>query len=147
MSATAINLQYEVEIKPTESNATIIKFPSSRYTEELAEEICMAIIESNKGIAKLCKEHKHWPSKKTIFRWLKKNKEFQRMYTIAKEMQIHELVGEMSEILGKIAALNDRNRRWPIDEDLIDLMRLEMDKIKWKTDRIMPRKYGIQSRI
>lgn len=65
------------------------------YTNELAEEICIAILNGDKGIARLCKEHKHWPSKKTIFNWLNKNKDFQRNYVFAKQMQIDFLMDKL----------------------------------------------------
>lgn len=61
----ATNLQYETDNKLIKTNAKIIKFPKNKsgrpspYTEELAEEICIAIVNSDKGIGRLCKEHKH----------------------------------------------------------------------------------------
>lgn len=146
---TVTNLQYETDNKLIKTNAKIIKFPKNKnkggrpspYTEELAEEICIAIMNSDKGIGRLCKEHKHWPSKKTIFNWLKKNKEFKRQYEIAKQIQVHDLMDELLEIPEKTAVLADHNRTHPIDEDLIKLMRVKMDKLKWKTVHLMPRKY------
>lgn len=33
-------------------------------------------MDGDKGIARLCRERKHWPSKKTIFNWIKKHDEF-----------------------------------------------------------------------
>ena len=62
------------------------------YTNELADEICIAILNGDKGIERLCKEHKDWPSKKTIFNWLNKNKDFQRKYELAKQIQIDFLI-------------------------------------------------------
>jgi hypothetical protein len=67
----------------------------SLYTPKLADEICMAILNGDKGIERLCKEHPHWPSKKTIFNWLNKNKDFQRKYGSAKQIQIDFLIDKL----------------------------------------------------
>jgi hypothetical protein len=67
----------------------------SLYTNELADEICIAILNGDKGIARLCKEHKHWPSKKTIFNWLNNNKDFQKKYGFAKQIQIDFLMDHL----------------------------------------------------
>jgi len=119
---------------PEKANAKIFKFPKNKnkggrpspYTDELAEEICIAIMDSDKNIRRLFKEHKHWASKKTIFNWLKKNEEFKRQYTIAKQIQIHDLMDELLQLPEKTAGLSGRNRRRPLDEDSIYLIRLEM---------------------
>lgn len=87
----------------------------SLYTSKLADEICIAILNGDKGIEKLCKEHKHWPSKKTIFNWLNKNKEFQRKYEIAKQIQIDFLMNRFvlpDAIKWKIVHLQPRKLRF-----------------------------------
>lgn len=89
----------------------------SLYTSKLADEICIAIVDSDKGIARLCKEHKHWPSKKTIFNWLNKNKDFQRKYQFAKQIQLDFLMDE-----------------------LLDLP-VMLDFLKWKIVHLQTRKY------
>ncbi|MGC1181375.1 hypothetical protein [Legionella sp.] len=153
MNATVANLKYKTDNKPTKTTAKIIKFPQTKnkggrpspYTNELADEICIAIMDSDKGIGRLCKEHKHWPSKKTIFNWLKKNEEFKRQYAIAKQIQIHDLMDELLQLPEKTAGLSGRNRRRPLDEDSIYLIRLEMDEIKWKMVHLMPKKHHYEN--
>ena len=88
---------------------------------------------------------KHWPSKKTIFNWLKKNEEFKRQYAIAKQIQIHDLMDELLQLPEKTAGLFGRNRRRPLDEDSIYLIRLEMDEIKWKMVHLMPKKHHYEN--
>lgn len=149
MNVKVINLQYKVEIKPEEFNAIIIKFPQKKnkngrpslYTTELINEICFAIMNSDKGIERLCKEHHHWPSKKTIFNWLKKNEDFKRLYEVAKEIQIEGLMDELLELPSEIYIYTDKlgNRR--VHPLSIELMRVKMDKLKWKTVHLIPRKY------
>lgn len=38
----------------------------TEYSQELAEEICMAIACTAKGLRKLCKEHQHWPNRVSL---------------------------------------------------------------------------------
>ncbi len=150
MNAAATNLQYKTDNKLIKTNANIIKFPKNKnkggrpspYTEELAEEICIAIMDSDKGIARLCKEHKHWPSKKTIFNWLKKNEEFKRKYEVAKAFQVEELMDELLVIPnGFLRHIYDENGNKRISRDDIELLRIRIDIFKWKIAGLIPRKH------
>ena len=153
MNATVANLKYKTDNKPTKTTAKIIKFPQTKnkggrpspYTNELADEICIAIMDSDKGIDRLCKEHKHWPSKKTIFNWLRKNEDFQRRYKLAKELQIEDLMDEILDISDNLDAFAKRYRRRPINEHLIYLARIKIDEMKWKVAHLMPRTYDLFS--
>jgi hypothetical protein len=89
----------------------------SKYTTELADEICIAILNSDKGLGRLCKENKHWPCKKTIFNWLNKNKDFQRQYVSAKQIQVEFLLDELLS--------------FPV----------MLDYLKWKIVHLVTRKY------
>jgi hypothetical protein len=153
MNATAIKFQPVMGSMPEKANAKIFKFPKNKnkgghpspYTDELAEEICIAIMDSDKGIGRLCKEHKHWPSKKTIFNWLRKNEDFQRRYKLAKELQIEDLMDELLHRPFKWLFYIDKrgNRRThPIS---IEMYRLELDILKWKIAHLMPRTYDLFS--
>lgn len=120
MNAASTKIEY-VE-KPSSNAYTLIKNKSkggrpSKYTTELADEICIAILNSDKGIGKLCKENKHWPTKKTIFNWLNKNKDFRDRYISAKQIQIDFLI---DELLG-----------YPV----------MLDPLKWKISHLVARKH------
>lgn len=149
MSAVAIELQCNAEIILEKSSAAIIKFPQSknkggrpsRYTAELADEICVAILNSDKGIKRLCKENKHWPSKKTIFNWLKKNKEFQRQYKVAKEIQIDFLMDELLDFSVNEYIYIDEQGNKRIHPITLELYKLGQDVLKWKIVHLQLRKY------
>ena len=149
MNATATNLQHKTDSKLIKTNASIIKFPQkknkggrpSKYTDELASEICIAIMNSDKGIVRLRKEYPHWPNKATIFKWLNTNKEFQEQYKRAKQVQIHNLLDELLGLPEKIYTYIDKLGNLRVHPITIELMQLKIDDIKWKTVHLMTRKY------
>jgi hypothetical protein len=151
MNAILNKLQNEVDFNSEKTSARVINFPShkskggrpSKYSVELMDEICVAILNSDKGIARLCKEHKNWPCKKTIFNWLNKSKDFRKRYAIAKDIQIDFLMDELlklTESFSFFTYVDDLgNKR--IHPFSVDLMRLKADIIKWKIVKLLPRKY------
>ena len=72
---------------------------------------------------------------------LKKNEGFKRLYELAKQIQVYDLMDEILDISDNLDAFAKRYRRRPINEDLIYLVRIKIDEIKWKTIHLMPRKY------
>jgi hypothetical protein len=153
MNDMAIKYQPVIDGKPVKTSAKIIQFPQnknkggrpSRYTNELAEEICAAVMGSDKGIERLCKDNESWPSKKTIFNWLNKHDDFQRRYKLAKEFQIECLMDELLHRPFKWLFYIDKcgNRR--IQPVSIEMYRLESDILKWKIAHLMPRTYDLFS--
>lgn len=152
MNASSIRLNHAVpSVTATDlenAPAEIIKFPKkkkggrpSKYTAELANEICQVIMTSDKGIGALCKEQKHWPNRTTIIKWINKNENFKRQFEIAKKIQIINLIEQVQDILHNLDNLARRQKNRPSDEDLIYLARMQIDEIKWKVAHLMPRKY------
>ncbi len=120
MNTAGVKIEYTE--KQNTCNFSLLKNKSkggrpSKYTTELADEICISILNGDKGIGKLCKENKHWPTKKTIFNWLNKNKDFQERYISAKQIQIDFLI---DELLG-----------YPVI----------LDPLKWKISHLVARKH------
>lgn len=151
MSAVVNKLQNIVDCSLKKASARVIDFPRpknkggrpSKYSVELMDEICVAILNGDKGIARLCNEHKNWPCKKTIFNWLNKNKDFQKRYAIAKDIQIDFLMDELLTLTESFSAFTyvddlGNTRIYPCS---VDLMRLKADIIKWKLVKLLPRKY------
>ena len=152
MNNMAIKHQPVTDNIPSKTSAKIIKFPKknkggrpSRYTDELADEICAAIMDGDKGIARLCKERKHWPSKKTIFNWIKKHGEFKKRYKLAKEFQIECLMDEVLHRPFKWLFYIDKHGNRRIDPLSIEMYRFELDILKWKIAHLMPRTYDLFS--
>lgn len=114
------------------------------YSIELAEEICDTIASSSKGIKKLCRENEHWPSYMTIYRWLRKHKEFCDLYTQAKRDQIQVYVDEIIEISDESSHddLVNKNGDVYCNSEWINRSRLRVDTRKWLAAKLVPRLYG-----
>lgn len=96
-------------------------------TQELADEICGRIIESDYGLEQVC-EAEDMPAARTVYRWLASNKEFRQQYTRAKEDQ------------GHVQA--DRGTRDALKATDAALGRLHFDARKWQASKLASRQYG-----
>jgi hypothetical protein len=118
------------------------------YTEELGEEICIAIATSSKGIKSLCKIYSHWPSPKTVFEWRLKNKQFSDRYIKAKHHQVEVIVDELLEIADDtsrdtIVKTDDAgNEKLVCNTEWINRSRIRIDTRKWLAAKLCPRLYG-----
>lgn len=76
------------------------------YTEELAQKICMKLIEG-KSLAKICQEE-DMPAESSVYLWLMKSEDdneenaiyrgFSERYSQAREMQAHKLMDQILDI-------------------------------------------------
>lgn len=114
-----------------------------RYSDELAEEICITVSTSPKMLEELCAEMPHWPCAQTIYEWRIVNEKFGEMYARAKCSQIEPLV---STILEKA---RDRKEDFYDDGDGVKInyahlqrLRIETDAIKWFAAKLAPKLYG-----
>lgn len=122
----------------------------TKYTIEIAKQICLAISTSNKGLFYICSHNDEFPDRKTVYAWLSKHPEFRNMYAEAKMQQADYLSEEIIEIADD--STNDtefkrgekvENREW------VNRSRLRVDTRKWLASKLYPRVYGdkIQSDI
>ena len=100
----------------------------SDYTPELGDLICDGISRKT-PLARLCDEDDGLPSPRTVYRWLRTNKEFCQNYTRAKEDQADYLVEEALTIA-------DNAEIEPADK------RIRVDTRKWIASRFNAKKYG-----
>ena len=126
---------------------TTIKSKKGRptdYTTELADEICSTIALSSKGIGRLCKDNPSWPTKETIFSWLKTYGDFSDQYARAKRLQIEVLVDEIIEIADDSSQDNIINKQGQIicNNESINRARLRIDTRKWIASKLAPKIYG-----
>ena len=123
------------------------KHPGGRpqsFTPELAEEICNVIAETTLGLNPLCELHKHWPSSRTIRRWIRNNREFCLTYAQAKLDQADLLAEQCLEIAdndSKDFSINDKGEV-VCDYDNIMRARLRVDTRKWLSSKLAPKIYG-----
>ncbi|HEU5366666.1 MAG TPA: hypothetical protein VFU62_14105 [Hanamia sp.] len=135
-----INRRYDMDVIQGKS---IMGRPSS-YTQELANEICETIQCTSKGIKRLCKEHEHWPSHNTIYRWLSTYSEFNDRYARAKRQQIEVLVDEILSIAEDSSNdyMMNEDGKLVVNHEHIQRSRLRIDTIKWLAAKLCPRIYG-----
>ena len=112
----------------------------SKYTPELAKEICDAISTSELGLVHLVDLHPHWPERATIFLWRRTQPGFSDMYTKAKEDQQEVSVEYMQEIMNEAHTYIDRETGMKRVD--VPMLRLKMDAIKWHAAKLKPRVYG-----
>ena len=88
------------------------------------------------------------PARSTIFGWLKRHEEFAREYTLARQIQIQDLMDEILEIA------DDSSNDWieregpdgkkyrVFNRDSIRQSKLRIEARKWLISKLMPKKFG-----
>lgn len=116
------------------------------FSEELADTIC-ALIESGESVHAICKMN-GMPNKKSVFRWLAKNPEFQNQYRAAKMAGIEALVDQMMDIARDSSKdFKMVKGKKTFDGDHVQRDRLKIDTIKWVATKLVPRLYGDTKQI
>lgn len=100
--------------------------PSS-FTQEIADEICARVMESDYGLEQVCQEA-DMPCARTVFRWLAAHESFSQQYARAKEAQ------------GHVQA--DRGTRDALQATDAALGRLRYDARKWQASKLAAKVYG-----
>jgi hypothetical protein len=112
----------------------------TKYTPQLADEICDAIASSELGLAHLVAAHPHWPERQNIFLWIRKYPEFRDKYAKAKEDQTDVCVEYMQEVMNEPHKLEDpETGLYRVD---VPMLRLKMDTMKWHASKLKPKKFG-----
>lgn len=97
----------------------------SEYTVEKADDICEHIAEG-KSLSSWARENDY--ALKTIYRWLRQNKEFSANYARAREDAADSLVDKLMDIAD--------------NEDDVQRAKLKSDNVKWVASRMKPKSYG-----
>ena len=115
------------------------------YTKELADKMCAELAEG-KSLRTVCNSEEY-PSKTTIFRWLRENTEFRDQYEKAKEECADRYAEEIVEIADD--GTNDymekqvgENTIEVVNTEHIQRSRLRVDARKWVAAKLKPKKYG-----
>ena len=101
----------------------------SKYTEDLTEEICLLLM-LGMSLRNICLK-KEMPCIATVMKWLRLNPEFAAQYAHAREAQAELMGDRMVEL-----ALNPPKNADP------NMLRVQMDAIKWAAGKMRPAKYG-----
>ena len=112
------------------------------YTEELANDICVEISTTAKGLHIICKELGIGYT--TVKRWIIEKEEFRAKYVRAKEEQAEHLAEEMLEIADDSngdTLINDKGEE-KVNNEWVQRSRLRIDTRKWIASKLLPKKYG-----
>jgi hypothetical protein len=112
----------------------------TKYTEELAKEICDAVGSNHEGLFYLIEQNPHWPSRSKVFDWLRKHPEFRDMYSQAKEDQVEVCVEYMQELTNEPHRYIDLKTGKPRPD--VAMINAKMTALRWQAGRLKPRKYG-----
>lgn len=98
----------------------------SKYTPELAAEICEQIADGN-SLRKICAAS-DMPARRTVEYWLRDKDDFLRQYARAREEQADFYADEIIEIADTETDSN--------------IARVRIDARKWVASKLKPKKYG-----
>lgn len=125
----------------------------SKYTKELANEICLRI-SHGESLNQICRDE-HMPWKSTIMDWLldERKKEFYDQYAKAREMQAEYMFDEILDIA------DDGSNDWMeietksgrkievVNQEVLNRSRLRVDTRKWYLSKVLPKKYGDKTQV
>lgn len=112
----------------------------------LAEEICLRMLDGE-SLKAICQDE-HMPTRRTVFRWLIEDAEFQRQYETARQMLADLLFDEIKDIADDgrndfMQRLRDDGQvETVVDHENIHRSKLRVDTRKWMASKLLPRKYG-----
>lgn len=121
----------------------------SKFTQELADEICERISEGE-SLRRICLSE-HMPERRTVFSWLMKPEfeGFQHQYTRARELQAENFADEMNDIADDgsndyMENVDDQGAviGYKLNGEHIQRSKLRIDTRKWIASKLKPKKYG-----
>jgi hypothetical protein len=116
----------------------------TKYTDELAAEICRRIVEGE-SLTRICKDD-DMPNVSSVYLWLFKNKDFSNQYACAREDQADTYSDQIVDIGEEIPMMvitdEDGKVTKRIDPAGINRNRLRVDARKWVASKLKPKKYG-----
>lgn len=123
----------------------------SKFTEELAGEICQGIIEG-KSTREICSAE-DMPAQSTVFKWLTEKSDFSKQYALAKELQAEQMAEEILYIADDgtndfVERQNkDGSTYTAFDSEHVQRSKLRIDARKWLMSKMLPKKYGDRQQI
>jgi len=113
----------------------------TKFTNELAEQICETIATTNKSLRIVCAEFDI--STVTLLKWLNENEQFSIQYTRAKQLQADHLVDEIIEIADETSNDTIQTEKGEIpNSEWIKRSQVRIDARKWIASKLLPKKYG-----
>lgn len=120
----------------------------TKFTQEIADEICRAVSTNPVGYDTILKLYPHLPTKGVVSEWRLKHKQFGADYLLAKSFQSQIMVEEIDEILPhEIRTYFDEKGNERIDAPSASLAIAKANNRKWTAARLAPRVYGDQKTV
>ena len=116
------------------------------YSPEMAALICDRIVEGA-SLRQICQDT-NMPARSTIFVWLEEHEEFARSYTLARQIQIEDLMDESLEIADDssndwIDGEGPDGKRYRVfNPDSIQRSKLRLAARKWLISKLIPKRYS-----
>jgi hypothetical protein len=118
----------------------------SKYSQDIADEICDLISSTSHGLQKICDSDDKFPSAKTVYAWLREHEDFRNNYARARECQADLLADEIIHIADTFVVgqktVSKATGLEITEGDTVDRSRLMVDARKWKASKLAPKKYG-----
>jgi hypothetical protein len=117
----------------------------SRYTPELAEEVCRRIMAGASMIE--LDQDRSLPSVFTLCRWLRQNPAFQRLYAAACEIRAEALADEAGAIAdnASLDLIPGPGGRLVPNLAAVGRARLAVRQIQWRAAKLHPKRYGLHA--
>lgn len=147
----------ETILRRRELNKRPMGRPKS-YTREIGQHIYNELIKG-RSLKKICTKDNNMPSEPTVYSWLQREKksfveDFFNKYKEAKNIQAERFVEEIIDIADDgendtYERLNPRTGKIEtvVDQDVIRRSELRLKARMWVTSRLLPKKYGDQSKV
>jgi hypothetical protein len=100
----------------------------SKFTDELAEDIC-ARIAGGTSLIQICKAEE-MPHKVTVLRWLDKKPDFAAKYARARELMADHYFDLMQDIADSATT------------ETVQVAKVRLDTMRWRVSKLLPKKYG-----
>lgn len=120
----------------------------SKYTPEMANEICGLVSTNALGIRQICEAHPELPETSTIYRWLQDNPSFREQYARAKELQLQLLEDEMLDIADDgsndyMTVTKKNGEEYEVlNKEAVMRSNLRIETRKWLMSKLLPKRYG-----
>jgi hypothetical protein len=118
------------------------------YNSKLAQNICMEVATTARGIDEICEANSKFPKSTTIYRWLIHNPEFRGMMDAARKSQLDLLQDQIIPISDtpKVGQVVTLDRKGEVIErkasDMIEHRKLQIETRKWMLSKLLPKKFG-----
>lgn len=101
--------------------------PITQFTKEIGDMFC-ALVANGQSMRSICTEEP-FPSRVTIFQWMREQPEFAAAYDKARREGAHAMVDDVMEICDD-PSLDPNDKR------------IRVDTRKWIASRVLPKVYG-----